>query len=65
MANLVAIHPPHVPIVEITLNIVITFIQGGTLFIAYFALSSNYTISKCLSHEGKATVTQLQIHKKT
>lgn len=29
----------------------------------HFSLASNYTVSKRLSHEGKATVTQLQIHK--
>lgn len=29
----------------------------------FFSLVSNYIVSKRLSHEGKATVTQLQIHK--
>lgn len=38
--------------------------EGGG-FLVHFSLSSNYIVSKCLSHEGKATVTQLQIHKKT
>lgn len=31
----------------------------GVPFLVHFSLSSNYIVSKCLSHEGKATVTQL------
>lgn len=38
--------------------------EGGVPFLVHFSLSSNYIVSKCISHEGKATVTQLQIHKK-
>ena len=72
-----AIHPPqqHLSNVKITLNRVVnvpqefervTFtLEGGKIpFLVHFSLSSNYIVSKCLSHEGKATVTQLQIHKK-
>lgn len=38
---------------------------GEIPFLVHFSPSSNYIVSKCLSHEGKATVTQLQIHKKS
>lgn len=66
-----AVHPPqqHFSNVKITLHMVVnvpqefervTFTQRGEIpFLVHFSLSSNYIVSKCLSHEGKATVTQL------
>lgn len=69
----------HLSNVKITLHMVVnipqeservTFTRGvggggvGIPFLVHFSLSSTYIVSKCLSHEGKATVTQLQIHKK-
>lgn len=42
----------------------VAFTQGRGGISTAFSLSSNYTVSECLGHEGKATVNQLQIHKK-